>query len=71
MRLLHSWLVLESLVCICSAIGATIVTAGFYAIMWGQTIEKDKLLLDLAVADELGSSDQTTPLLSSINESKC
>nr|GEW81890.1 EamA domain, WAT1-related protein [Tanacetum cinerariifolium] len=50
-----------------SAIGATIVAAGFYTVMWGQAKEKNKLPVVMANADEPGSSDQTTPLISSIN----
>ncbi|PWA64654.1 eamA domain, WAT1-related protein [Artemisia annua] len=57
-----------------SAIGATIVAAGFYTVMWGQIKEK-KLLLpmeeNLGVADQTESLNAFTPLLSSINESKC
>ncbi|KAJ0454835.1 putative EamA domain-containing protein [Helianthus annuus] len=58
-----------------SAIGATIVAAGFYTVMWGQAKEKNKLPIatraDLDVSDEPGSSDQTAPLLSSRIESNC
>ncbi|GJY37030.1 EamA domain, WAT1-related protein [Tanacetum coccineum] len=54
-----------------SAIGATIVAAGFYSVMWGQAKEKNKPPVVTANADEPGSSDQTTPLISSRNESKC
>ncbi|XP_076959085.1 WAT1-related protein At5g40240-like [Bidens hawaiensis] len=50
-----------------SAIGAAIVAAGFYTVMWGQAKEKNKS----PISDEPGSSDQTTPLLSSTNESNC
>ncbi|KAK1423291.1 hypothetical protein QVD17_18589 [Tagetes erecta] len=45
-----------------SAIGAMIVAAGFYTVMWGQAKEKNNLP---------GSSDQTVPLMSSVNESNC
>lgn len=54
-----------------SAIGAAIVAAGFYTVMWGHAKEKNKLPMDLNVADEPGSSNQNTTLLSSRNESKC
>ncbi|KVI02516.1 Drug/metabolite transporter [Cynara cardunculus var. scolymus] len=58
-----------------SAIGAAIVAAGFYTVMWGHAKEKNKLPTgreeDLDIADESGSSNQKTPLLSSMNESKC
>ncbi|KAJ0812842.1 putative EamA domain-containing protein [Helianthus annuus] len=59
-----------------SVIGATIVAAGFYTSMWGQTKEKDKTLVvtndNLDVSDKPGSStDQTAHLLSSRNESEC
>ncbi|PWA71890.1 eamA domain, WAT1-related protein [Artemisia annua] len=54
-----------------SAIGATIVAAGFYTVMWGQVIEKNKLPVDLVASEENGSSNPNTPLLSSLNESKC
>ncbi|XP_076950969.1 WAT1-related protein At5g40240-like [Bidens hawaiensis] len=47
-----------------SAIGAAIVAAGFYTVMWGQAKEKNKL----PITDE---PDQTAPLLSSTNESNC
>ncbi|KAI3503414.1 hypothetical protein L1887_31855 [Cichorium endivia] len=53
-----------------SAIGAVIVAGGFYTVMWGQVKEK-KMEMDLDGPDQPGSSDQTTPLLSSVNESKC
>ncbi|KAI7742510.1 hypothetical protein M8C21_019430, partial [Ambrosia artemisiifolia] len=50
-----------------SAIGATIIVAGFYTVMWGQAKEKNKLSIvtgaNLDVSNERGSSDQTTPLL--------
>ncbi|PWA89770.1 eamA domain, WAT1-related protein [Artemisia annua] len=52
-----------------SAIGATIVAAGFYTVMWGQVIEKNKLPVDLVASEENGSSNPNTPLLSSLNES--
>lgn len=59
---------------ICSAIGATIVAAGFYTVMWGQAKEKNKLPVvtedDLDFADDDVSSDQTAPLLSSRYESE-
>ncbi|GKA09279.1 EamA domain, WAT1-related protein [Tanacetum coccineum] len=58
-----------------SVIGTTIVAAGFYSVMWGQAKEKNKLLArmeeDLVVGDEPVLSDQNTPLLSSLDESKC
>lgn len=54
----------------CSAIGAMIVAGGFYTVMWGQAKQK-KIETDLNGADELGSSNPTTPLLSSGGESKC
>ncbi|KAI3813159.1 hypothetical protein L1987_17876 [Smallanthus sonchifolius] len=48
-----------------SAIGATIIATGFYTVIWGQTKEKNKIMVvmgdDLDVSDEPGSSD---PLLS-------
>ncbi|KAJ9564813.1 hypothetical protein OSB04_000779 [Centaurea solstitialis] len=57
------------------AIGAAIVSAGFYTVMWGHAKEKDNLPMeteeDLDASDESGSSNQNTPLLSSTNESKC
>ncbi|GJV60701.1 retrotransposon protein, putative, ty1-copia subclass [Tanacetum coccineum] len=56
-------------------IGTTIVAAGFYSLMWGQAKEKNKLLArmeeDLVVGHEPVLSDQNTPLLSSLDESKC
>ncbi|XP_024974214.1 WAT1-related protein At5g40240-like [Cynara cardunculus var. scolymus] len=58
-----------------SAIGAAIVAAGFYTVMWGHAKENNKLPMemeeDLNVADGPESSNQNTPLLSSWNESKC
>ncbi|XP_076897448.1 uncharacterized protein LOC143550735 [Bidens hawaiensis] len=55
-----------------SVIGAIIVVVGFYAVIWGQTKEKNNALAvvedDLDVSDEPGSS---APLLSSRNESGC
>ncbi|CAI9277056.1 unnamed protein product [Lactuca saligna] len=53
-----------------SAIGAMIVAGGFYTVMWGQAKQKERET-DLEGADELGSSNPTTPLLSSGGESKC
>ncbi|KAJ9564810.1 hypothetical protein OSB04_000776 [Centaurea solstitialis] len=57
-----------------SAIGAAIISAGFYTVMWGHAKEKDNLPMeteeDLDGLDESGSSNQKTPLLSSRNESK-
>nr|GEU53857.1 EamA domain, WAT1-related protein [Tanacetum cinerariifolium] len=57
-----------------SVIGTTIVAAGFYSVMWGQAKEKNKLLArmeeDLVVGSEPVLSDQNTPLLSSLDESK-
>nr|KAJ0216584.1 hypothetical protein LSAT_V11C300141230 [Lactuca sativa] len=53
-----------------SAIGAMIVAGGFYMVMWGQAKQK-KIETDLDGADELGSSNPMTPLLSSGGESKC
>ncbi|KAI7757073.1 hypothetical protein M8C21_028473 [Ambrosia artemisiifolia] len=56
-----------------SVIGATIVVSGVYTVIWGQTKEKTKLLVvtdeDLSVSRS--SSNQTAPLLSSINELEC
>ncbi|KAJ0440231.1 putative EamA domain-containing protein [Helianthus annuus] len=47
-----------------SAIGAVIIIAGFYVVMWGQAQEKNKLEdKHLDVANESGLSDQTAPLL--------
>ncbi|XP_022015999.1 WAT1-related protein At3g28130 isoform X1 [Helianthus annuus] len=47
-----------------SAIGAVIIIAGFYVVMWGQVQEKNKLEdKHLDVANESGLSDQTAPLL--------
>lgn len=61
--------------CVCSVIGTTIVATGFYSVMWGQAKEKNKLLAqmedDLVGVDEPVLSDQSTPLLSSLDESKC
>ncbi|KAI7757068.1 hypothetical protein M8C21_028468 [Ambrosia artemisiifolia] len=58
-----------------SAIGTALITVGFYIVMWRQAKEKNMLVAmideDIVVANELGSSDQNTPLLSCINESKC
>ncbi|KAM0057467.1 putative EamA domain-containing protein [Helianthus debilis subsp. tardiflorus] len=56
-----------------SAIGAVIIIAGFYVVMWGQAQEKNKLEDNkhLDVANESGLSDQTAPLLFSLNESTC
>ncbi|KAI7757072.1 hypothetical protein M8C21_028472 [Ambrosia artemisiifolia] len=58
-----------------SAIGIAMITVGFYIVMWRQAKEKNMLVAmideDIVVANELGSSDQNTPLLSCINESKC
>ncbi|KAI3813162.1 hypothetical protein L1987_17879 [Smallanthus sonchifolius] len=58
-----------------SAIGAVMIALGFYFVMWGKAKENNKLVVvikeDFVVADEPGSSDQNTPLLSSRNESKC
>ncbi|KAK1438847.1 hypothetical protein QVD17_04659 [Tagetes erecta] len=54
-----------------SAIGATIVSIGFYTVLWGQAKEKSKITA-LVIKDEDGSSHQTAPLLASINnESRC
>ncbi|GKC74951.1 hypothetical protein Tco_1125725, partial [Tanacetum coccineum] len=56
------------------AIGATLIAVGFYSVMWGQAKGKNKLPLvekHLDISDELGSSNQNTPLISPINESKC
>nr|XP_043638650.1 WAT1-related protein At5g40240-like [Erigeron canadensis] len=50
-----------------SAIGAVIVATGFYSVMWGQAKEKNKANKDLDVTDEHGSSNQNSPLLSSVN----
>ncbi|CAI9277059.1 unnamed protein product [Lactuca saligna] len=47
-----------------SAIGAMIIAGGFYTVMWGQAKQK-KIETDLEGADELGSPNPTTPLLSS------
>ncbi|KAM0055543.1 putative EamA domain-containing protein [Helianthus debilis subsp. tardiflorus] len=56
-----------------SAIGATIVAAGFYTVMWGQA--KEKNMLPIAIRADLDilpdSSDKKAPLLSSRNESSC
>ncbi|KAL7609215.1 hypothetical protein Lser_V15G13158 [Lactuca serriola] len=54
-----------------SAIGAVIVAGGFYTVMWGQAKQKKMETNILDGADEPGSSNPTTPLLSSVNESKC
>ncbi|MFS8032077.1 putative EamA domain-containing protein [Helianthus anomalus] len=58
-----------------SAIGTVVIVVGFYIVMWGQAKEKNMLVANIdqviLVADELGSSDQNTPLLSSRNVSKC
>ncbi|KAK9052420.1 hypothetical protein SSX86_029049 [Deinandra increscens subsp. villosa] len=56
-----------------SAIGAVIVAAGFYTLVWGQVKAKNKLeeVRDVDVANEPGLSDQNAPLLGSLNESKC
>ncbi|GJW68577.1 EamA domain, WAT1-related protein [Tanacetum coccineum] len=54
-----------------SAVGATIVAAGFYTVMWGQSKEKNTSAVVMTNADEPGSYDQTTPLLSNRNESEC
>ncbi|XP_071694179.1 WAT1-related protein At5g40240-like [Rutidosis leptorrhynchoides] len=58
-----------------STIGAIIVSVEFYTVMWGQAEEKNKLLIvieeDFNFADEPESSNDNTPLLSSINESAC
>ncbi|KAI3824017.1 hypothetical protein L1987_05464 [Smallanthus sonchifolius] len=51
-----------------SAIGATIVAAGFYTVMWGQTKERNKLPMVIG-GDLDASDDQTAPLLSSGNGS--
>ncbi|KAI3503411.1 hypothetical protein L1887_31852 [Cichorium endivia] len=47
-----------------SGIGAVIVAGGFYTVMWGQARQK-KIEMDLDGPDEPGSSNHTTPLLSS------
>ncbi|KAL8250904.1 hypothetical protein R6Q59_034597 [Mikania micrantha] len=58
-----------------SAIGAVIVATGFYTVMWGQAKEKNMLPMaardDLSTLDEPCSSDQTSPLILSKNESNC
>ncbi|XP_071704062.1 WAT1-related protein At5g40240-like [Rutidosis leptorrhynchoides] len=50
-----------------SIIGATIITAGFYSVMWGQVKEKknspEMIGEDSAVIDECGLSDENAPLL--------
>ncbi|KAL4568399.1 hypothetical protein LXL04_024010 [Taraxacum kok-saghyz] len=46
-----------------SAIGATIIVAGFYTVMWGQAKEK-KVDEGLDIVDEAGSSNHENPLLS-------
>ncbi|KAL8200726.1 hypothetical protein R6Q57_012065 [Mikania cordata] len=54
-----------------SAIGAIIISCGFYTVMWGKTKENTKsplLMEDDLVGDE---PDQTIHLLSSRNESTC
>ncbi|KAK9052422.1 hypothetical protein SSX86_029051 [Deinandra increscens subsp. villosa] len=52
-----------------SAIGAIIITGGFYTVMWGQFKENNKLPAVREGVDlDVG---QTIPLLSSRNQSKC
>ncbi|KAI3503413.1 hypothetical protein L1887_31854 [Cichorium endivia] len=53
-----------------SVIGATIITAGFYTMMWGQSKE-EKMEANLDVIDEPGSSNHKKPLLSYVDDSKC
>ncbi|XP_035842936.1 WAT1-related protein At5g40240 isoform X7 [Helianthus annuus] len=52
-----------------SVIGTTIISFGFYTVIWGQTKEKNKLLAvtseDLDVSGSESSADETLPLLSS------
>ncbi|XP_076883361.1 WAT1-related protein At3g28050-like [Bidens hawaiensis] len=52
-----------------SAIGAVIIATGFYAVMWGQAKEKNKLKDEmdnsLDFVNESGSSDHNAPLLQS------
>ncbi|XP_071704061.1 WAT1-related protein At5g40240-like [Rutidosis leptorrhynchoides] len=52
-----------------SIVAATVIFAGFYTVMWGQAKEMSNLTT--VMEDEPGLSDQTAPLLSSTNESKC
>ncbi|KAI7733809.1 hypothetical protein M8C21_008928 [Ambrosia artemisiifolia] len=56
-----------------SIIGATIVSAGVYTVLWGQTKEKTKLLVVMDEdLDVTGSSiNKTARLLPSSNESEC
>ncbi|XP_076896957.1 WAT1-related protein At5g40240-like [Bidens hawaiensis] len=58
-----------------SVIGAMIIAVGFYMVIWGQTKEKKNILVvtgnNLDILDEPRSSDQTSHLLSSKNESEC
>ncbi|KAJ0812843.1 putative EamA domain-containing protein [Helianthus annuus] len=52
-----------------SVIGTTIISFGFYTVIWGQTKENNKLLAvtneDLDVSGSGSSADETLPLLSS------
>ncbi|KAJ0636010.1 hypothetical protein HanOQP8_Chr17g0657111 [Helianthus annuus] len=52
-----------------SVIGTTIISFGFYTVIWGQTKEKNKLLAvtneDLDVSGSGSSADESLPLLSS------
>lgn len=60
------FIVLDEALYLGSVIGCTVIAAGFYAVMWGATKEKETIVDSAYI---IGSSSKSNPLLSGSSES--